>query len=249
MFEDSTSVYELIIKFNNSMLIAKSTLFDVTYGLRLYKLCYLKQSNESNSESYTNNEIIANVTIKNLNDIKYFHFLSNGHYAIELIPYVTSNQCVFKCPYINNIAKNKEILCENCKKLINYIKIDENTANTSVMQCMDLHEHYVDLKIEKYLSTLNHTQYMFNAKNRTFIVDEEFSVNIPTVFIEDYKTCKKKSLISVPKNSSFNSMHIMLTIVLLVILLACIAVVIWVFSFDCFGKLICRFNQRKNGIF
>ena len=199
-FNKSIPSYSLNLWFDDFNHVAQTSLFNISYEINLYDTCGNKY----------------NETIK-LNEIFRKTDLPSGNYFIEIIPRLETTYCKDQCPVF--VSKNgqfeNEILCEECKKIVQLIQIKK----INHLEChRELHSR---------LEFSNNAEFLIESfvSNKTLIFNQNVKFIAP---MDSHQICNKMLAIRCQKISdslqatiAVISILILITIVIVFVVISC----------------------------
>ena len=206
-FNYSIPSYEVSIKFNDSRHVAQSSLFNISYEIKLHDTC----------------GNIFSKTMK-LNEIFRKTGIPSGDYFMEIIPRFETAFCKDQqCPVFvnqNGIFEN-EVKCEDCKKMVKFIQI-KNKDNKN-FQCFK----EIDKSFEDFTDEMFFMKFSIEHEYNSVIAKNNQSITVPVLF-DSNQLCNRKLIVVFPQEKlnffiifsigSLISLAI-LSIILLIILL------------------------------
>jgi hypothetical protein len=178
-FNHSIPSYELSIKFNDSKHVAQSSLFNISYEIRLHDTC----GNRFNK-------------IIKLNEIFRKTGIPSGDYFLEIIPKVETIFCKDQCPVFvnkNGLFEN-EVQCEDCRKMIKFIQIKNNKDNKN-FQCFK----EVDKSFEVFADEMFFMKFSIEHEENSVIAKSNQTITVP-LLLDSNQLCSRKLIIIFPED-------------------------------------------------
>ena len=166
----------LKIWFNDINKISQTTSFNFENTIKVHLMCVTDIIKNIDPEDVLNSVVVFNKSVKLYEDVLINDLLTGQLYVVEIVPNVTSDYCLNRCPVYE---ADRNYSCVDCSKMIFILfkELQEETRNTST--CFE------SFKTVNLWSKENNKHYLFG---KTHIVSNDTPIIYPIdIFLDDFK--------------------------------------------------------------